>query len=226
MLLAGDAGHVHPPAGGQGMNTGIQDAVSAAWRLALVTRGLASPALLDDYDSERHAVATEMVNGTSKLATLMSGTGLTAVARQAVLFALGHVHALNDVVATRAAQIAIDYHAAGTVVGPEGRAGTHLAEHLGDVGLAVADLVGPGHRLFTFGANAAQRAALAARLGDVGEVREGDPALATALGVGDHGLVAVRPDGYVGLVANAPDEDALDDYLGRCLHVPVTSRVA
>jgi hypothetical protein len=49
-----------------------------------------------------------MVNGTSKLATLMSGTGLTTIARQAVLFALGHVHALNDVVATRAAQISID----------------------------------------------------------------------------------------------------------------------
>jgi len=174
MLLAGDAGHVHPPAGGQGMNTGIQDAISAAWRLALITRGLAAPELLDDYNTERHAVATEMVNGTSKLATLMSGTGVTAVVRQAVLFALGHVHALNDVVATRAAQIAIDYHSAGTVIGPEGKAGTHVGEHLTDGPVAISDVVGPGHRVFAFGANAEERAALAALLGEIGEVREGD----------------------------------------------------
>ena len=225
MLLAGDAGHVHPPAGGQGMNTGIQDAISAAWRLALITRGLATPELLDDYDTERHAVATEMVNGTSKLSTLMSGTGLTAVARQAVLFALGHVHALNDVVATRAAQIAIDYHAAGTVVGPAGTAGSHVAEHLAGTPVTVTDLVGAGHRVFAFGADAEERAALAAQLGEVGEVRAGDPVLATALGVGERGLVAVRPDGYIGLVADSPDRAALSGYLTRCLHGPATSRV-
>ena len=56
VLLAGDAAHVHSPAGGQGMNTGIQDAVNLAWKLALVSTGRAAPALLDTYHAERHPV--------------------------------------------------------------------------------------------------------------------------------------------------------------------------
>ena len=127
--------------------------------------------------------------------------------------------------ATRAAQIAIDYHSAGTVVGPEGKAGSHVGEHLTDGPVAISDVVGPGHRVFVFGADAEERAALAALLGEIGEVREGDPVLATALGVGERGLVAVRPDGYIGLVADSPDHAALHDYLTRCLHTPATSRV-
>ncbi|MGH3731556.1 MAG: FAD-dependent monooxygenase, partial [Micromonosporaceae bacterium] len=53
VFVAGDAAHVHSPAGAQGMNTGIQDAVNLAWKLALVTAGRAEPALLDTYDTER-----------------------------------------------------------------------------------------------------------------------------------------------------------------------------
>jgi 2-polyprenyl-6-methoxyphenol hydroxylase-like FAD-dependent oxidoreductase len=49
VFLAGDAAHVHSPAGAQGMNTGIQDAVNLGWKLALTTRGLAAPTLLDIY---------------------------------------------------------------------------------------------------------------------------------------------------------------------------------
>ena len=56
-FLAGDAGHVHVPLGGQGMNTGIQDAFNLAWKMAAVLRGEARPALLDSYDAERHPVA-------------------------------------------------------------------------------------------------------------------------------------------------------------------------
>ena len=52
VFLAGDAAHIHSPAGGQGMNTGIQDAHNLGWKLAAVTGG-ASPALLDSYESER-----------------------------------------------------------------------------------------------------------------------------------------------------------------------------
>ena len=57
VFLAGDAAHVHSPAGGQGMNTGMQDAFNLAWKLALVEQGLASPDLLDSYSVERSAVA-------------------------------------------------------------------------------------------------------------------------------------------------------------------------
>ena len=57
VFLAGDAAHVHSPAGGQGMNTGIQDAVNLGWKLAMVSRGLSQEELLDSYQAERHGVA-------------------------------------------------------------------------------------------------------------------------------------------------------------------------
>ncbi len=56
VFLAGDAAHIHSPAGGQGMNTGIQDAHNLGWKLAAVTKG-AAPALLDGYEAERRPVA-------------------------------------------------------------------------------------------------------------------------------------------------------------------------
>jgi 2-polyprenyl-6-methoxyphenol hydroxylase-like FAD-dependent oxidoreductase len=64
VLLAGDAAHVHSPAGGQGMNTGIQDAWNLGWKLALVARGLAGEKLLDSYDAERRPVGRFVVRFT------------------------------------------------------------------------------------------------------------------------------------------------------------------
>jgi FAD binding domain len=60
-FLAGDAAHIHPPTGGQGMNTGIQDAYNLAWKLALVLKGQASLKLLDSYHAERHPVGADVV---------------------------------------------------------------------------------------------------------------------------------------------------------------------
>src|SRR3712207_9472250 len=61
VFVAGDAAHLHPPAGGQGMNTGIQDAWNLGWKLALAVRGEAAPGLLDSYDarSEERRVGKE-----------------------------------------------------------------------------------------------------------------------------------------------------------------------
>jgi 2-polyprenyl-6-methoxyphenol hydroxylase-like FAD-dependent oxidoreductase len=56
-FLAGDAAHIHSPAGGQGMNTGIQDSYNLAWKLALVSRGVSSDIILDSYNSERLGIA-------------------------------------------------------------------------------------------------------------------------------------------------------------------------
>jgi 2-polyprenyl-6-methoxyphenol hydroxylase-like FAD-dependent oxidoreductase len=64
VFLAGDACHIHPPTGGQGMNTGIQDADNLAWKLALVARGEAGPALLDSYEEERRPVAERVIADT------------------------------------------------------------------------------------------------------------------------------------------------------------------
>src|SRR5262249_27246310 len=66
-FIAGDAAHIHSPAGGQGMNTGIQDAYNLAWKLALVHRGKAPDSLLDSYEAERQAVAKALLASTDAL---------------------------------------------------------------------------------------------------------------------------------------------------------------
>lgn len=67
VFLVGDAAHIHSPAGGQGMNTGIQDALNLGWKLALVQRGLAHDALLDSYERERHPIAEAVIRETDTL---------------------------------------------------------------------------------------------------------------------------------------------------------------
>jgi FAD binding domain len=69
-FLLGDAGHIHSPAGGQGMNTGLQDACNLGWKLALVCQGAASAELLDSYAHEREGVAERLVNTTDRAFTL------------------------------------------------------------------------------------------------------------------------------------------------------------
>lgn len=64
VFIAGDAAHIHPPTGGQGMNTGIQDAYNLAWKLALVSRERAPESLLDSYEEERRPVGAEVVAST------------------------------------------------------------------------------------------------------------------------------------------------------------------
>ncbi len=61
VLLAGDAAHVHPSDGGQGLNTGVQDAVNLGWKLAQVVRGTSPDSILDTYHSERHPVAARVL---------------------------------------------------------------------------------------------------------------------------------------------------------------------
>ena len=64
VLLAGDAAHVHPPQGGQGLNTGVQDAVNLGWKLAQVVRGASPESLLDSYHAERHPIGARVLHNT------------------------------------------------------------------------------------------------------------------------------------------------------------------
>ncbi|MBC7929436.1 MAG: FAD-dependent monooxygenase [Rubrivivax sp.] len=73
-FLAGDAAHVHTPAGGQGMNTGIQDAYNLAWKLALVLRGKAGAQILETYNAERLENAEKLLETTDRMFNLAAGT--------------------------------------------------------------------------------------------------------------------------------------------------------
>lgn len=79
VFVAGDAAHIHPPTGAQGMNTGIQDAQNIAWKVALAVRGVASPGLTDTYDAERRPVGEEVVGRTVRSAREGIGAGETSV---------------------------------------------------------------------------------------------------------------------------------------------------
>ena len=72
VFLAGDAAHVHPPLGGQGLNLGIQDAFNLGWKLAAEVNGWAPEGLLDSYHTERHPVADDVLNTTRAQSELIS----------------------------------------------------------------------------------------------------------------------------------------------------------
>ena len=72
VLLAGDAAHIHPPLGGQGLNLGIQDAFNLGWKLAAEVGGWAPEGLLDSYHTERHPVAADVLDNTRALVELTS----------------------------------------------------------------------------------------------------------------------------------------------------------
>ena len=79
VLLAGDAAHVHYPAGGQGLSLGVQDAVNLGWKLALVVSGHAGPRLLDTYEKERAPVGRRVLRLTDRAFT--AGTSTNALVR-------------------------------------------------------------------------------------------------------------------------------------------------
>ena len=74
-FLLGDAAHIHSPAGGQGMNTGIGDAINLAWKLAAVLNGRAPDALLDSYEAERIGFARRLVASTDRVFSLATADG-------------------------------------------------------------------------------------------------------------------------------------------------------
>ncbi|WP_053852615.1 FAD-dependent monooxygenase [Streptomyces sp. NRRL B-24085] len=92
VFLAGDAAHVHTPAGGQGMNTGLQDAANLSWKLAQVTGGHAGPELLDTYQSERHPVGRAVLRSSGGIVRLaMARRPWELALRTALTTVLDHV---------------------------------------------------------------------------------------------------------------------------------------
>ncbi|BCI53275.1 FAD-dependent oxidoreductase [Mycolicibacterium litorale] len=82
VLLAGDAAHIHPPTGGQGLNLGVQDAFNLGWKLAAEVNGWAPPELLDSYHTERHPVAADVLtNSRAQMELLLLEPGPQAVRR-------------------------------------------------------------------------------------------------------------------------------------------------
>ena len=137
VLLAGDAAHVHPPLGGQGLNLGIQDAFNLGWKLAAEVGGWAPAGLLDSYHTERHPVAAEVLDTTRALVELMSlEPGPQAVRR--LLAQLMDFEEVNRYLIEKITAIGVRYDF--------GQGHELLGRRLRDVGLKRGRLYGLLHR--------------------------------------------------------------------------------
>lgn len=138
VFLGGDAAHVHSPAGGQGMNSGIQDMVNLCWKVALVLRGQARPALLDTYDSDRMPVIRSLIAMTEKMTTFTNTTNSTAhrLFRRLAPIALGR-NTIQIKAATRLSQASISYRHAPSARAGVGIAGLNAGDRVPDWTVAV-----------------------------------------------------------------------------------------
>ncbi|MQS13150.1 FAD-dependent oxidoreductase [Streptomyces kaniharaensis] len=112
VFLAGDAAHCHSPAGGQGMNTGLQDAANLSWKLAAAVRGRATDALLDTYQTERHPVGRTVLRTSGALIRLALAESAPTRALRGALTALGsHLDPVTERGARMISGIGIAYQA-------------------------------------------------------------------------------------------------------------------
>ena len=214
MFLAGDAAHIHSPAGGQGMNTGIQDAYNLGWKLAAVAKG-ASPALLDSYEAERRPVAASVLAlSNARLAQTIERNDVP-IRRDASTIELGLNYrgsALarddrDETAALRAGDRAPDATGLATVDGQHRLFDLTRGGHFTLLSFGAA----PGAiKAFPFGLRTLHVVRQPAGPGDIADT---DGYLARAYGATERTLVLIRPDGYIGLISDAGDVSSVSDYL-------------
>ncbi|WP_114207602.1 FAD-dependent monooxygenase [Acidisarcina polymorpha] len=202
IFLAGDAAHIHSPAGGQGMNTGMQDSINLAWKLALVVREEASPRLLDTYTPERSEVGAKVLHN----ATLMTELGtlkspIAQATRDAVMRFMFGFHSVQEREATSFTEIELDYSQGLLTVGA--RAGGRFSPRYYD---GPPPGIGNKPRFVLFTSDYEQGAAFASRFPGLL-----DPT--PRISPDRKRLLLVRPDGYVGLSATDNDWAAAEEYL-------------
>ncbi|MGV0746086.1 FAD-dependent monooxygenase [Mycolicibacterium sp. XJ870] len=179
VFLAGDAAHVHSPLGGQGMNTGLGDAINLGWKLASAVRGQAPAWLLDSYERERHPVGAAVLRLTDAFNQVVLSSAATRRFRVLVLGAVLRVPRTRRFLAERLSGIGIAY--------PRSRGEDRL------VGRRMADVECDGKRLYEL-LRAGKFVLLTAAPVDIGgcdvvHAIDDRPELPDAL--------LVRPDGYV-----------------------------
>ncbi len=208
VLVAGDAAHIHSPAGGQGMNTGMQDAFNLAWKLALVVKGLAEDdALLESYGAERSAVAKRVLSDSGRLTRL--ATTKNPILEHLRNFAARHVlglEAVRNALAGRLSELSIAYPDsplnAGSAKGLSGPApGCRLAN-----GAPFGS--GETPRFALVAAPSPEAKNLIARHSAVLESEIRAPADAS-------GVWLVRPDGYVAVASRAENWTPVAEFLQR-----------
>jgi 2-polyprenyl-6-methoxyphenol hydroxylase-like FAD-dependent oxidoreductase len=228
-FLAGDAAHVHSPAGAQGMNTGIQDAYNLAWKMALVLKGAAGERLLDTYDEERLENAKNLLRTTDRMFQLAAGPEwfLSFVRTNLFPAVAGYLFSLDSVkrfVFPLVSQIGINYR--------HGSLSRHDGDHVFKVragdrmpyfrlsGESVYDrLRRPTFHLlaFTDGRSPAQPSDVQSRprYADLLDFQSVPltPQVAEAFGTDEPFTLLLRPDNYIAYISAGTSPDAPDAYL-------------
>ena len=200
-LLAGDAAHVHFPAGGQGLNTGLQDAVNLGWKLAAVINGWSPAGLLDTYHTERHPVGAEVLYNVRAQVALMNPTPSVDALRQ--LFSkLMTMDQVNAYLAGMVSGTGIVYEVGRPDDPIAGRFVHEMLLKTADATLRLARLLHSGRPVLL-------------DLADRSELRDAarrwssrvDTVTAVPEGELDTDAVLVRPDGYAVWSARGDSED-------------------
>ncbi|MEV6348700.1 FAD-dependent monooxygenase [Actinoplanes sp. NPDC051851] len=203
VLLAGDAAHIHPPLGGQGLNLGVQDAVNLGWKLAAQVNGWAPETLLDTYHAERHPVAADVLDNTRAQTELVGdGPGRRAVRR--VFAELMGIEEVNRHLIAKIAGIGVRYDFGG---GPD-----LVGRRLRDVEVKqgrLYDLLRDGRGLLLDRTERLTTGGWADRVGLLA-----DPTAAV-----DVPALLLRPDGHVAWAGD--DQRDLDEALSRWFGGPV-----
>ncbi|SAL47390.1 FAD-dependent monooxygenase [Caballeronia humi] len=222
VFLAGDAAHIHPPVGGLGMNTGLQDAHNLAWKLALAARGLAGVGLLASYEAERRPVGLDVVESTSRALNTVLAHGEIKPAMRETQLLVGYRD--SQIVTDTCPELAAELPAPGDRVPEVGglRQGfvghaQRLQAHIGrgrHVLIGFIDEDADGARVAAFSAAAeALRAAFDTAAGaaliagvtksfgdneDFPILTDSAGEFATAFGARNGMIWVVRPDGHIG----------------------------
>ena len=202
VLLAGDAAHVHPPIGGQGLNLGVQDAFNLGWKLAAQIRGWAPETLLDSYQAERHPVAEDVLDNTrAQMELLSTEPGPQAVRR--LLTALMNFDEVNRYLIEKITAIDIRYDFG---EGPD-----LLGRRQRDIEVKPGHLYGLLHRGRGLLLDRTERLTVGGWSDRVDYLADPTAAL-------DVPCVLLRPDGHVAWIGD--DQQDLDNHLSRWFGKP------
>ncbi|MFD2146127.1 FAD-dependent monooxygenase [Mucilaginibacter antarcticus] len=218
IFLCGDAAHVHSPAGGQGMNTGLQDAYNLAWKLAFVDQGYASHALLDTYNEEREPVAPQLLKTTDRMFTYMSGENFVLAIIRFYIFPLvmgilTSSEFFRKRIFAAISQLQINYKKSSLSIGKSGniRAGSRLPlfyiwQNNRKISsyTFVNSFINSPFRIILFNLKASGLISLPSNLFKVLEIELNPNNIASLKNIGlpKSFLILVRPDNYIGYCAN------------------------
>jgi hypothetical protein len=235
IFFAGDAAHVHSPAGGQGMNTGLQDAYNLAWKLALVAGGKAGEALLDTYHEERNPIAERLLKTTDRVFSIMTKSKgpfglikLFVVPRVAPIF--NKFARLRRLWFGEVSQTKIHYKSSSLSGGKAGKiaAGERLpfffVEHLHQT-VSVYHLAreqsSKPFLILVYNLPGSGYGAMDTALFDVLSLEVTDRNAAALKEVGFPGafVVVLRPDNYIGYISEAADVNGINSFMKSHYHL-------